>query len=616
MESYLKTLKAHVSKFPKKPGVYIMKDVDERVIYIGKAKDLRARVRTYFSGGDGRYQIEFLMRRVRSVEIIVSESEQQAFLLERDLITKYKPRYNIRLKDDKAYLSIRIDENEEWPRLTLVRKIQQDGARYFGPYTFSYELRNLLEMVNRTLPLRTCSNTVFYNRQRPCLEYQIKRCAGPCCLEVNKEEYQSWVKQAMQILEGKTSIVEKDLEKLMEIASEDLRFEDAGLYRDRLELLRKFKHGAELISNKGENRDVFALYREEKLAALSVLTVRNGRVADSKSYSFSQVEIPDEDIIESAVEQFYVSDKEIPEEVVLPIEIDSKDFISQRLKELRGSKVEIVVPKRGIKLRLLGLAQVNAREHFVTTFDAEERYREVSEGLAKLLSLSQIPRRIECVDISNFQGSDIVGAHVVFFDGVPDKKNYRRYKMTNQDKPDDFGSIYEVVHRRLSKGIKLGDLPDLLVIDGGIGQLNAALRARDELEVSLEIVGLAKMRSEKFERAKKKEKKPERVFLEGDSNSIPLDPNLEITKLLQRIRDEVHRYVITFHRQSRSKRVMGSKLDGIPGLGPERKRRLLKQFGSIKNIACAEPEKVAKAGRMPKSLAERVLRELSNLNSV
>ncbi|MCB0318469.1 MAG: excinuclease ABC subunit UvrC, partial [Bdellovibrionales bacterium] len=563
MDSQHDSLKERVAKFPKKPGVYLMRDAEDEVIYVGKAKDLRARVKTYFTGADGRYQIEFLMRRVEKIETIVSESEQRAFLLERDLISKYKPRYNIRLKDDKAYLSIRIDENEAWPRLTLVRKIVQDGARYFGPYTFSYELRNLLEIINRTLPLRTCSNTIFYNRQRPCLEYQIKRCAGPCCLQVDPEEYRTWVKHAMQILEGKTEIVEDELEKLMNLAAEDLRFEDASLYRDRLELLKKFKHGAELISSRGENRDVFAIYREEKLAALSVLMVRNGRVVDNKNYSFPLVEVSNQDIIESSIEQFYGSDREIPEEIIIGIQIDNLEFQEQRLKELKGTSVKFVIPKRGIKYRLLGLAQVNAHEHFIATFNAEERYREVSENLAKLFQLSQIPRKIECVDISNLQGSNIVGAHVVFFDGVPDKKNYRRYKISNQGKPDDFSAIYEVVYRRLTKSLETGDFPDLLIIDGGLGQLNAAIKAREDAGVKLELIGLAKMRSEKLEKAKKKEKKPERVFLEGEETSIALDPNSEVTKLLQRIRDEAHRYVITFHRKSRSKRVIASKLDGI-----------------------------------------------------
>lgn len=614
MDSQHDSLKERVAKFPKKPGVYLMRDAEDEVIYVGKAKDLRARVKTYFTGADGRYQIEFLMRRVEKIETIVSESEQRAFLLERDLISKYKPRYNIRLKDDKAYLSIRIDENEAWPRLTLVRKIVQDGARYFGPYTFSYELRNLLEIINRTLPLRTCSNTIFYNRQRPCLEYQIKRCAGPCCLQVDPEEYRTWVKHAMQILEGKTEIVEDELEKLMNLAAEDLRFEDASLYRDRLELLKKFKHGAELISSRGENRDVFAIYREEKLAALSVLMVRNGRVVDNKNYSFPLVEVSNQDIIESSIEQFYGSDREVPEEIIIGIQIDNLEFQEQRLKELKGTSVKFVIPKRGIKYRLLGLAQVNAHEHFIATFNAEERYREVSENLAKLFQLSQIPRKIECVDISNLQGSNIVGAHVVFFDGVPDKKNYRRYKISNQGKPDDFSAIYEVVYRRLTKSLETGDFPDLLIIDGGLGQLNAAIKAREDAGVKLELIGLAKMRSEKLEKAKKKEKKPERVFLEGEETSIALDPNSEVTKLLQRIRDEAHRYVITFHRKSRSKRVIASKLDGIYGLGQERKTRLLKKFGSIENIACASAEELAKAGRMPKSLAQKVLRELTLKN--
>lgn len=604
---YIEALKAELTTFPTHPGVYIMKDEDGEVIYVGKAKNLRARVRSYFAGGDGRHSIKFLLRRIAKLEKIVTESEEQAFVLERDLITKYKPRYNIRLKDDKSYLSIRIDENEKWPRIRLVRRVEQDGARYFGPYTFSYELRTILDLIKRVVPLRTCTDTVLYNRQRPCLEYQIKRCLAPCCLEVADDEYHGLLKQAISILEGNTSALEGELERLMELASEDLRFEDAALYRDRIEILQSFGKGMQIVSTRGENRDVFALYREEQLAALSVLQVRNGRVADSVNFTFSDLSISDEMIVEAALEQFYQGGREIPEEIISPFESEGLDLIRQHLKDKRGAALAVQVPKRGLKYRLLKLGQLNAQEHFIGKFDAEARYQSIANGIAKLFKLPQMPRRIECIDISNLGGSNIVGALVSFYDGKPDKQRYKRYKISTQGKPDDFGSINEVVSRRLKRGLEEDDLPDLLVIDGGAGQLNAALAARDELGVNLDIVSIAKIKATgKKTGSGPLQKKPERIFLPGASESIALPGGSELTHLMQRIRDEVHRFVITFHRERRAKQATSSVLDSISGVGPERRGRLLRRFGSVKAMKGVAASELAKAGRMPLSLAEKV----------
>ena len=600
-----------VNGFPKLPGVYLMRDSAGEVIYVGKAKDLRARVRTYFAGGDGRSQIEFLLKRVEALDKIVTENEEQAFILERDLISRYKPRYNIKLKDDKAFLSIRLDENAEWPRLELVRKVAGDGARYFGPYSFSYELKTLLEIIKRVIPLRTCTNTVFYNRQRPCLEYQIKRCAGPCCLALDKVLYRQWVQQAIAILEGKTTALEKQLEEQMERASEALRFEDAALLRDRLETLRSFKSGARLISSHGEDRDVVALYREERLLAVAVLLVRSGRVSDSINFAFSEVSISDGEVLESVLEQFYQSGREIPDEIVLPFEFENISFVRDALQKRRGERIEFSVPQRGIKARLLGLAELNAKQHFLAKYDSEARYMELAQTLAKKFVLRQIPRKIECVDISNFQGSDIVGAIVTFVDGVPEKSLYKKYKISVQDKADDFAAVFEVVTRRLERGQQENDLPDLLIIDGGPGQLAKALKARDELGVYLEIISLAKMRTESNVQSSAIEKVPERIYSEGVKEAVLLEDGAELTRFFQRIRDETHRFVITFHRKTRSKRVFSSKLDAIGGLGPDRKRRLLKEFGSVVAIGRAEAEQVAKAGRMPLSLAKKVLDALN-----
>ncbi len=609
-EGILTELGEQVSAFPRLPGVYLMKNNEGAVIYVGKAKDLRARVKTYFLGGDGRRQIQFLMQRVHTLEKIVTAGEQQALVLERDLITKYKPRYNIRLKDDKAFLSIRVDENEEWPRLELVRKREDDGARYFGPYSFSYELRSMLEIIKRVVPLRTCSNTVFFNRQRPCLEYQIKRCCGPCCLPVGREEYHKLVRQAISFLSGKTDRLFDELTAQMEKASADLRFEDAALLRDRLNLLTQFKAGSALVSSRGEDRDVFALYREERLAALSVIKVRAGRVAESKNFTFTDVEVADEEVLESALLQYYEKGREIPEEVILPIELPNASMLKEALVAKREAAIELTVPERGIKARLLDLALVNAREHFVATFDSETRYKELARKLSLKLKLRQIPRRIECVDISNLQGSDIVGALVSFFDGVPDKTSYRKYKISHEGKPDDFAAINEVVGRRLERGKAEEGLPDLLLIDGGPGQLAMALEARDALGVELEIISIAKMRTESDVRSNEINKKPERIYIEGVKEPIELDEADDVTQFLQRIRDEVHRFVITFHRNTRAGRVFRSQLDDIPGVGPERRARLLKHFSSTARIEQASVEEIAKMGRMPVSLAERILERI------
>ncbi|MBN8548309.1 MAG: excinuclease ABC subunit UvrC [Deltaproteobacteria bacterium] len=609
---HLIPLKKKIDAFPKHPGVYLMRDATGEVIYVGKAKSLRDRVRSYLTGHDDRIQIEYLLQRMRDVENIVTESEHQAFILERDLITKYKPRYNVRLKDDKAYLSIRIDENAEWPRLELVRKVENDGAQYFGPFSFSYELRTLLDIVKRVVPLRSCTNTVFYNRQRPCLEYQIKRCAGPCTLPVDRAQYAGWIKQAKAILTGKTDALVKDLEAHMQRASEELRFEDAALYRDRLSVLQNLRSGQRIISSSGEDRDCFALYREESLVALSVLKSRAGRVSDNQNFVFTDVGVSDEEVLEGAVSQYYDGKREIPDEVLLPIELQNLSLIKQAVEERAGRAVEFVVPERGVKRRLLNLAALNAKQHFLARFDAEARFTENSKALAKLLGLRQMPRRIECVDISNFQGSDIVGALVSFFDGTPDKERYRKYKISRQDKPDDFASIEEVVRRRLQRGLEENTLPDLLIIDGGPGQLRRALLAREETGANIDIVALAKERTKSDVTSKQVERSQERIYTDPDAEPVAFEPDSEVTHLIQRIRDEAHRFVITFHRTTRSKRVFKSALDTIAGVGPERRSRLLRTYGSVEAMRRADPHELAKAGRMPLPLAEKILRVLNS----
>lgn len=605
------SLEEKIKKFPKEPGVYIMRDENSTVIYVGKAKNLKNRIKSYFrEAGDGRYQVKFLMKRVADIEFILSATEEQAFILERDLISKYKPRYNIRLKDDKAYLSIRIDENAEWPRLELTRKVLDDGAKYFGPYTSSYELRTLLDIINKSIPLRTCRDSVLKQRTRPCLEYQIKRCVAPCCLNVDRVEYDNLLKQAIKVLEGKSEELVLMLEEKMELASTELRFEDAANYRDRVEVLKSFKNSTEFISTGAEHRDVFAIFRDERFACLSVLNVRFGRIANNTNYVLKDLEVDDDAVIHAAISQYYSDGKDLPEEVIVPLVPEEEELLLLSLKNIAKRKVDITVPKQGLKYRLLKLALLNAKEHYTNTFHIDDVRLACAKKLAKILKLENIPRRIECIDISNFQGSDIVGAVVSYRDGVKEKDKYKRYKISFQDKPDDFKAIYEVVFRRLKQGFKDGDQPDLLLIDGGKGQLQAALKARDELGMIQDISSIAKVR--KKDKKGKIVAKPERLFREGVSEPIILEPNDALTHFVAGIRDEVHRFVITFHRTTRSKRVFASELDSISGIGPERKKRLLRIFGSVENIKVQNANSLAKKAKMPLGLMEKVLLALKD----
>lgn len=606
----LEVLRLQALNAPQAPGVYLMRDAQRAVVYVGKAKVLKERLKTYFAGGDGRYQIGALMKRIASFETIVTQSEEQAFLLERDLISKYKPRYNVLLKDDKSYLSIRVDERAEWPRLELVRRPAQDGATYYGPYAFSGELRNLLEVIKKVIPLRSCSDAVLYNRSRPCLEYQIKRCCAPCCEPVSQDEYRGLIKQAIGILEGRSAATIKDLEGRMEVAAEALRFEEAAAWRDRIDTLTRFQAGHSLVTFRGENRDVFGLVRDGEQAAVCVLLVRNGRITESKPFVIPDVVVTDEQLIEGVVQQFYEGGREVPKEVIVPVPLENSSLIEAGLSARRGNAVSVIYPQRGSKARLLSMAELNARHAFAQSKTHESAWDAVADSLRQTLGLRQNPRRVECVDISTFQGSDTVGAVVVFFDGVADKSSYRRYNLAHQDSPNDFASMYEVVSRRLKRGAEQNTLPDLMVIDGGAGQLSMALQARDDLGVGVEIVALAKMRTESEVQSSDITRKPERLYIPGRSESLLLDEGAPITRFLSRIRDEVHRFVITFHRDKRSRRVFATRLDGISGVSDEMRTRLLSHFKTVGAIAEASPEDVARIGRLPIRLAKRILVQL------
>lgn len=616
-------MKERLETIARSPGVYLMKDGKGTVIYVGKAKNLRARVSSYFRGGDGRATVKYLVALVKNIETVVTESERQALLLEADLIRKFKPRYNIRLKDDKAHYCVRIDPSAPWPRIELVRKVQDDGAIYLGPFAFGYELRTMLDVIKRTLPLRTCADTVLNNRVRPCLEYQIKRCSGPCCLPVDRALYGEWVDRAIKILQGRDREVTQTLQEEMNRASEELRFEDAAEIRDRLHVLTKMREEAPAGDFSYASQDAFAIYREEGRAEVVVLLVRRGRIVETKDFGFAETVEEDDELLGEVLGQYYGGGAEIPSEVLLPFELEDADVREEILTERRGQAMKLVVPKIGPKMRLVTLAEQNARENFAARFGKSESAGRISVVLQRELRLENAPNVIECADVSHFQGGSTVGSVVCFEDGRPEKSRYRRFILSQEGKPDDFASMREIMTRHLSRCAEENTLPDLLVIDGGPQQLQQALDVKKELGLlQPEVVSLAKKRTLRvpyrmMQRSKESfaKKKPERVFRPGEKEPIVLRPESDALKLLERLRDEAHRFAITFHRQRRTKKTFRTALEGIQGVGPKRQLELLRAYGSVKAIARANPEELSERCKISLGLAQRIVETLQRRTS-
>lgn len=609
---------------PTLPGVYLMKAADGKVIYVGKAKNLRNRVRSYFSGGDGRQSIPFLLRRIVDIETVVTQDEKQALVLENDLIKTHTPRYNIRLKDDKAHLIVRIDLNKEWPSIELVRKERSDGARYIGPFAFGYELKILLEVIRNSVTLRTCSDRVLMNRVRPCLEYQIKRCAGPCCLPVNRAEYLEWVDEAIKILEGRGDEVIEMLENKMLTASQQLRFEEAALIRDQIQALENAKKERPPQSFSDGAKDAIGLHYEGERAEISILQVRHGRLRNAKTFGFEDLKIPDEELLSSFLSQYYSNGEEIPSEIYLPFNLEDVEAREALYSEKCDAKVQITVPQKGEKHRLILLAQENARENFLARFGATAGEGDVSlRALKDELGLEQIPRMVECVDISHFQGGSTVASVVHFKDARPDKNRYRTFILDSQEgKPDDFASMFEVVERHLSRCAEENTLPDLMVIDGGAAQLSEALQVRSKLGLNQPtMIGLAKKRGIKqayysVVAGEGGFYKPERVYVEGKSGPIVLRENSKGLFLLERLRDEAHRFAITFHRARRTKSVFKSPLDGVMGLGQRRRNILLREFGSIARIRNTTAEQITDKTGIPLKVAKAVIEKLNRSQGI
>ncbi|HUW62394.1 MAG TPA: excinuclease ABC subunit UvrC [Candidatus Bathyarchaeia archaeon] len=595
-----------LSTVPPAPGCYIMYDEKGRPIYVGKANNLRARVRTYITERDSRYSVKFLMRRVAHIEFLVTTNEKEALLLENSLIKQYKPRYNVRLKDDKTYVSLRLDVQNEFPRLTVVRRYKKDGARYFGPYSSAQAVRETLRQIHRIFPLRRCSDNVLRNRTRPCLYCQMGQCMGPCDNQADREAYLEMVEQVILVLEGRSGDVEKRLMSQIQQYAGRLEFEKAAQARDRLAALKKTIERQRTVAVPGEeDRDVFGYYGHGRFTELQVLFFRGGKLLGGRSWTFHEREMPLDELVASFILQYYSQPAAIPAEVLVPLEIESADTLAEILAEERAARVSVHWPQRGEKRALVDLAMRNAESSFKEKQLAEAANRDLLEQVRQTLHLPKTPNRIECYDISTLQGERPVGSMVTFEGGEPAKNRYRHYAIRSVEGQDDYAMLREVLLRRFKRAVEEHDLPDLVLMDGGKGQLNVATTVLKDLGLEdVPAASIAKSHPEGGEAS------PERFFIAGRMNPIIPPQHGPVVRLLARIRDEAHRFAITYHRKKRSKATLRTALTDIPGVGPRRARLLLNKFGSVARIREATAEQIAGVPGFSKMLAETILAKL------
>ncbi|MCB1117783.1 MAG: excinuclease ABC subunit UvrC [Chlamydiia bacterium] len=579
-----------LKKFPKDPGVYIMKDARHKVLYVGKAKNLQNRVKQYFvEGRDEREMIPHLVKQISSIDTIVVLSEKEALLLENTLIKRHKPKYNVLLKDDKTYISLMINHKHQWPMVKLVRyrgKPKKDGL-YFGPYMSAYAARHAYEVLSKVFPLRQCSDHELKSRTRPCLLYGIKRCCAPCVRKCSKEEYAEHVKGAVQFLRGRNQDVLNDLKKTMQAASENLEFERAGALLTKIKMVEKVMETHQsIVQQAAPDADAWNLYREGQAIVLVQLIFREGRLIGSEHYHFDHIASDDVEIWESFILQHYRNAPDIPEEILLPVVISP--IVSDILAEWHREKPQFLCPKRGKKKALLEMAEKNAKSQFTREKQQQELKEQRLLDLQDVLGLDHAPVRIECFDTSSISGTDIVAAMAAFTDGAYDKKRTRFYDIKTVNKSDDYGALKEALRRRLTRAKEEEDLPDLIVIDGGKGQLNIALSVLSELEIaSCDVISVVKEAS-----LHTKGLTQERIYMPSRKTALSLPVHSPALFFLQTIRDEAHRLAIGHHRKKRGKKITKSALDTISGIGPIKKKRLLEHFGSMKNIKSASDEEL------------------------
>ena len=612
-----------LENLPTTPGVYLHKDKYGTIIYVGKAINLRSRVRSYFHSSVDSIKTQRLRREITDIEIITVDSELEALLLEMTLIKKHQPRYNVRLKDDKRYPYIKVHWANDFPKVTVTRRMDRDGSRYFGPYTSVWAVHQTLDLLRKIFPYLTCDRTITGRDERACLYYDIKLCGGPCIGAVSRDDYRGMLKQLMDFLNGKSDHILKDIEEKMNQSAENLQFEKAAEYRDQLRAINKVVAKQKVIAASNTDQDVVAFAREQGDACVQIFFIRHGKLIGREYFLLDGTEgESDEEVLQDFLKQFYDEAAHIPKEVLLPNEVAEAMVIEEWLKQKRSTKVALQVPRRGKKKELVEMASRNAADTLATLRQqwAADRSKHVTamSELQQALKLPTPPTRIECYDISHTQGAQTVGSMVVFVQGVPKKSDYRRFNVRTVGN-DDYGAMKEVLTRRfqrykdslagelhdpsqigkIKKETAWSLLPDLLIVDGGKGQLTMAVEVLAEfnLEKEVPVTGLAKQEEE--------------LFIPRQSNSILLSRRSEGLYLVQRVRDEAHRFANEGHRKRRSKVGVASILDSVPGVGPKRRKALLTHFGSLDDLRKATVEEIASVPGVPLEVAQSVKAHLA-----
>ncbi len=608
-----------LKKLPTKPGVYIMRDAHDTILYVGKAINLRNRVRSYFRENIGRGpMIDKMVTLIARFEYIVTDSELEALVLENNLIKEHSPKYNTLLKDDKTYPYIKVTLGEDFPRIIFSREMKKDKSKYFGPYTSAAAVKDTIELLNKLYQLRTCHRSLpkEIGNERPCLNYHIKQCLGPCQGYIDKEQYRQQIAGAMEFLNGNYAPIQKDLEAKMLAASENMEFEEAAKYRDLLNSVKQVSQKQKITDSDLEDKDVLALYQDEAEAVVQVFFIRGGKLIGREHYYMTHVSGQKKpQILEDFIKQFYAGTPFIPRELMLQYEIEDLELIEQWLTSRRGSRVYVKVPKIGTKEKLVELAAQNAK--LILSQDKERLKREEGrtigavKEIADLLGLSQI-ERMEAFDISNISGFENVGSMVVYERGKPKKSDYRKFRIKTVSGPDDYACMREVLTRRFLHGMEEGKelaeqnidkvygsftkFPDLLLMDGGRGQVNIALAVLEELHINIPVCGMVKDDNHRTR------------GLYFNNEELPIDTRSEGFKLITRIQDEAHRFAIEYHRSLRSKDQVKSVLDDIPGVGPTRRKALMRHFKSLEEIRNAEVEQLLEIPEMNQKVAEEIYR--------
>ena len=593
-------IQEQLKKLPAEPGVYLMKDKDDQIIYVGKAISLKNRVRQYFqSSKNHSSKVKSMVKNINSFEYIITDSELEALILECNLIKKYRPKYNVLLRDDKTYPYIKVTVNEDYPRILKVRRVLKDKAKYFGPYTNVEAVNDTLEVIRNIYPIRTCSidiDRAIKNNIRPCLNFHIKKCVGPCTGNVSKEEYNKMIEEILLFLSGKEEKLIEILKEKMNKCSMEFNFEEAAIYRDKIINLQEMMQKQKIdVSTDDINQDIIAMAYNDEEACVQSFFIRHGKIVGREHFILEGVmDITKESILGSFVKQFYMNAEYIPKEIIIECEIEDQVILEEWLSNIKGQKVSIRVPQKGDKKSLIQLVKKNAMEYLEKFYNLNKRKFERSEGalieLAEVLGLSEPPRRIESYDISNIQGVDSIGVMVVFTNGIKDKKEYRRYKIKTVEGPNDYDSMAEILERRIQKG----DFADLILLDGGKGQVSAVKKVFEKYGIDIPLWGMYK------------DDKHRTKGLINATKEIELDRTSNLYRFVASIQEEVHNYAISYHRSLRNKSLTKSTLDDIPGVGEKRKKALLSHFKRIEEIKNASEEELSQVEGLNRRVAESI----------